>query len=186
MPTLLEQETHSNIVMQGKISRDPQEKLQVGLALVPDVVQSNPPTTLSEDSLARFTARTKSELENKIPLEIHEVVRLETLEQGKSVEQLKSLGKDQKIEFVLLILTSSEEVKTPAYLDASSPDVGILPGSEIQNYALVEVALVLYAGLGLGLAIRYGNLGSLFLLTTCFLGFGYVAFLSLRELSLRR
>ena len=51
---------------------------------------------------------------------------------------------------------------------------------------LVEVALVVYAGLGLGLAIWYGNLGALFLLTSCFLGFGYVALLSLRELSLRR
>ena len=41
-----------------------------------------------------------------------------------------------------MVLTSSEEVKTPAYLDASSPDVGILPGNEIENFALVEMALV--------------------------------------------
>jgi hypothetical protein len=142
MPTLLEQETHPNIVIQGKVSRDSQQKLQVGLAFVPDVVQSNPPTSLSDDSLARFTARTKFELENKVPLEIQKVVRLETLQKGKSVEQLKGLAKDEKFDFVILILTSSEEVTTPAYLDASSPDVGILPGNEIKNYALVEVALV--------------------------------------------
>lgn len=142
MPTLLEQETHPNSVMQKKLSEASQQKLQVGLALVPAAAKSDPPTTLSKDSMARFTARTKFELENKIPLDIQEVVRLETLQQGKSVEQLKGLGKDEKFEFVILILTSSEEVKTPAYLDASSPDVGILPGNEIQNYALVEVALV--------------------------------------------
>jgi hypothetical protein len=142
MPDLLEQETHPNMVMQGKVSRDSQQKLQVGLAFVPNIVQSDPPTSLSEDSLARFTARTKFELENKVPLDIQEVVRLETLQKGNSAEQLKGLAKDEKFEFVILILTSSEEVKTPAYLDASSPDVGILPGNEIQNYALVEVALV--------------------------------------------
>ncbi len=142
MPTLLEQEIHPKTVFQEKLSRASQPKLQVGLALVPDVEKSNPPTTLSEDSLARFTARTKYELENKVPLEIQDVIHLEKLQKGKSVEQLKSLGKDQKFEYVLLVLTSSEEVKTPAYLDASSPDVGILPGNEIENFALVEIALV--------------------------------------------
>ena len=142
MPTLIEQDPHPSWALQGKISPASQEKLQVGLAVVPDVVQSNPPTTLSEDSLERFTARTKSALERKVPLEIQDVVRLETLQQGKSMEQLQGLGKDEDIEFVILIMTSSDEVTTPAYLDASSPDVGILPGNEIQNYALVEVALV--------------------------------------------
>ena len=142
MPTLLEQETHPSTVIQAKLSRETQQKLHVGLALLPDMVKSTPPTTLSEDSLARFTARTQFELENKVPLKVQDVVRLEKLEQGKSVEQLKRLGQEQKFELVLLILTSSEEVKSPAYLDASSPDVGNLPGNEIKNYALVEMALV--------------------------------------------
>ena len=142
MPTLLEQETHPTSVMQEKLSEAPQQKLQVGLALVPSVAKSDPPTTLSEDSMARFTARTKLELENKIPLDIQEVVRLETLQKGKSVEQLKGFAKDEEFDFVILVLTSSEEVTTPAYLDASAPDVGILPGNEIENYALVEMALI--------------------------------------------
>ncbi len=142
MPTLLEQDPHPNLALQGKIPQSSQQKLQVGLAFVPDVVQSNPPTTLSEDSLERFTARTKDELENKVPLEIQEVARLETFQQGKSVEQLKGLSKNETVDFVILVLTSSEELTTPTYLDASSPDVGILPGNEIANYALVEVALV--------------------------------------------
>ncbi len=142
MPTLIEQDPHPSLALQGKISQASQEKLQVGLAFVPEVVRSNPPTTLSKDSLERFTARTKFALENKVPLEIQEVVRLETLHPGKSVAQLQGLGKDEDFEFVILIMTSSDEVTTPAYLDASSPDVGILPGNEIQNYALVEMALV--------------------------------------------
>ena len=142
MPTLLEQETNPNGVIQEKLSEARQPKLQVGLALVPDIEKSHPPVTLSEDSFARFTARTKNELENKVPVRIQEVVRLEELQPGKSIEQLKRLGKTQKLEFVLLVLTSSEEVQNPAYLDASSPDVGVLPGNEIENYALVEIALV--------------------------------------------
>ncbi len=142
LPTLLEQEPRPTSVMQGKLSESPQEKLQVGLALVHAESTSDPPTTLSEDSLVRFAARTKSQLENKLPLEIQKVVRLETLHPGKSVEQIKNLAQDESFEFVILILTSSEETKTPAYLDASSPDVGILPGNKIQNYALVELAFV--------------------------------------------
>ncbi|MDX1411097.1 MAG: hypothetical protein R3351_02990 [Nitrospirales bacterium] len=142
MPTLIEQDPHPSLALQGKISQASQQKLQVGLAFVPEVVQSHPPTTLSKDSLERFTARTKSALENKVPLDIQDVVRLETLQPGKSVKQLQGIGKDEDFEFVIVIMTSSDEVTTPAYLDASAPDVGILPGNEIQNYALVEVALV--------------------------------------------
>ena len=142
MPTLLKQEPRPNTVVQTKLSASAEKKLPVGLAVIPAVSQSDSPTALSEDSLAHFTARTKYELENKVPLKIQNVVRLDSLKPGKSEEQLKALARNEKFEFLVLILTSSEETKTPAYLDASSPDVGMLPGNEIQNYALVEVALV--------------------------------------------
>ena len=133
MPALLEQEPRPNIVMQGKISETPGQRLPVGLALVPDIQKTDPLTTLSEGALTRFTDRTKSKLESTIPLDIQEVIRLETFQRGKGVEDLKSLSKDDQVEFVILILTSSEEVKTPAYLDASAPDVGILPGTKLKT-----------------------------------------------------
>ena len=142
MPALLEQEPRPNSVMQGIISETPGQRLPVGLALVPDVQKTESLTPLSEGALTRFTVITKSKLESTIPLDIQEVVRLERFQRGKGVEELKGLSKDDQVDFVILILTSSEEVKTPAYLDASAPDVGILPGNEIENYALVEVALV--------------------------------------------
>ena len=142
MPALLEQDPHPNSVMQGKIPETPGQRLPVGLALVPNVQNTDSPTPLSENALTRFTVITKSKLESTIPLDIQEVVRLDTFQRGTGVEELKGLSKDDQVEFVILILTSSEEVKTPAYLDASAPDVGILPGNEIENYALVEVALV--------------------------------------------
>ncbi|MEZ4643469.1 MAG: glycosyltransferase [Chloroflexota bacterium] len=47
---------------------------------------------------------------------------------------------------------------------------------------LIELFLALYASLGLGLALQKGQFGALFLLSTCLLGFGYVAYLSLREI----
>ena len=126
MPTLLEQEANPNVVIQEKLSGGARSKLPVGLVLVPYIEQSKPQATLSEDSLARFSARTKNELESQVPLDIQKVVRLEELQPGKIEEQLKRFGKHQQLEFVLLVLTSSEEVQTPTYLDASSPDVGIL------------------------------------------------------------
>ena len=48
---------------------------------------------------------------------------------------------------------------------------------------LVEVFLAAYAALGIGLAIMRGNPGPLFLLLTSLLGFGYVAWLGLCEIS---
>ncbi len=45
----------------------------------------------------------------------------------------------------------------------------------------VELLLALYALVGLGLAVARGNFGPLFLLGSCALGFGYVAFLEIRE-----
>jgi cellulose synthase/poly-beta-1,6-N-acetylglucosamine synthase-like glycosyltransferase len=47
---------------------------------------------------------------------------------------------------------------------------------------VAEVFLALYSLGGLLLAFSQGNWGSTFFLTTCTIGFGYVAFLSLREL----
>ena len=46
---------------------------------------------------------------------------------------------------------------------------------------LVELFLALYAAVGIGLIIRGGNVGSLFFLLTCMIGFGYVGWLSFRE-----
>lgn len=48
---------------------------------------------------------------------------------------------------------------------------------------LVEVFLALYAATGIGLILQRGNAGALFFLVTCAVGFGYVAWLSLRETS---
>ena len=46
---------------------------------------------------------------------------------------------------------------------------------------LVEILLTLYAGIGLILSIFHNNTGSIFLLLTCFFGFGYVSYLGIQE-----
>jgi hypothetical protein len=65
-------------------------------------------------------------------------------------------------------------------------DQGLTYGLPRDNIWLVELGLALYALLGIGLAIAVQNLGSLFLLVTSALGFGYVALLGLRETAPRR
>jgi cellulose synthase/poly-beta-1,6-N-acetylglucosamine synthase-like glycosyltransferase len=47
---------------------------------------------------------------------------------------------------------------------------------------LVELLLTLYAIIGIAIAIWQNNIGPLFFLSTCALGMGYVAYLSLKEL----
>jgi hypothetical protein len=46
---------------------------------------------------------------------------------------------------------------------------------------VLELLLALYAGLGIILALRQHNWGPIFFLTTCLLGLGYVAWLSIRD-----
>ncbi|MGD8805890.1 MAG: hypothetical protein PVH65_08560, partial [Chloroflexota bacterium] len=46
---------------------------------------------------------------------------------------------------------------------------------------LVELLLAAYAGAGLALSLASGNLGPVFFMLTCTLGFAYVALASLRE-----
>jgi cellulose synthase/poly-beta-1,6-N-acetylglucosamine synthase-like glycosyltransferase len=48
----------------------------------------------------------------------------------------------------------------------------------------VELLLAVYAATGVALALNHGQYGSLFLLSTSFIGFAYVALLELRELRL--
>lgn len=45
----------------------------------------------------------------------------------------------------------------------------------------VELFLALYAAVGLALALQHGNVGPVFLLLSCVIGFSYVAFLTVRE-----
>ena len=66
---------------------------------------------------------------------------------------------------------------------------GSWAGRQLPQYRLpfdkiliIELFLAFYAGVGLMLALWRGNFGPLFLLSTCLIGFGYVAFLSLREI----
>ncbi|MCA9996224.1 MAG: hypothetical protein KDE56_10785, partial [Anaerolineales bacterium] len=54
------------------------------------------------------------------------------------------------------------------------------------NIIWVEMFLLLYALFGLLLALWQQNLGSLFLLLSCIIGFGYTAILSLREAKVQR
>jgi hypothetical protein len=45
----------------------------------------------------------------------------------------------------------------------------------------LEILLALYAALGIGLALWHQNYGPIFFLASCLIGFGYVAYLGLRE-----
>ena len=45
----------------------------------------------------------------------------------------------------------------------------------------VEIGLAIYAGIGFCYAVWHGNIGPLFLLLTCAVGFSYVAYLTLKE-----
>lgn len=85
---------------------------------------------------------------------------------------------------VLQIFTQRQHafVRTPKYGDA------FLQTFKRSSYrfgshkiVLAEIGLALYALVGIGLAIYKQNVGPIFFLSTCVMGFGYIAYLTLRE-----
>jgi cellulose synthase/poly-beta-1,6-N-acetylglucosamine synthase-like glycosyltransferase len=78
-------------------------------------------------------------------------------------------------------------IRTPkGMMEARTRDEGVdVPTYNLglDGIWLTEIFLAAYAALGIGLAIIRGNPGPLFLLLTSLLGFGYVAWLGLREMS---
>ncbi len=138
---ILQQESNPNSVIQEKLSGSSNEKLLVRMAFLSDVEESNSSTKLSEDSVAHITDRAKKEIEHRFPLIIEEVVRLEKLQQVSTMEELKRLNQQPNVEFVLLVLSSSSEITGPAQFNVAQ-EVSVVPGTQTENYATIEMALV--------------------------------------------
>jgi cellulose synthase/poly-beta-1,6-N-acetylglucosamine synthase-like glycosyltransferase len=69
-------------------------------------------------------------------------------------------------------------VASPEQSPLATSNVYRLPADWI---ILAEISLALYAAFGLILCLLNGNIGPMFFLLTCMLGFGYVAIMSFRE-----
>jgi len=138
---ILQQEPNPNSVIQKKLSGSSNEKLLVRMAFLSEVEESNPSTKLSEDSVTHFTDRATKEIEHRFPLKIQEVVLLKNLQQVSNMEELKRLNQQPHVELVLLVLRSSSEITGPAHLNVAQ-EVSSVPGTQTDNYATIEMALV--------------------------------------------
>lgn len=72
-------------------------------------------------------------------------------------------------------------IRTPKYGENSAKLASAIYNFPLDWIVVIEILLSIYAAVGVFLAIRAQNIGPLFFLLTCALGFGYVAYLTIRE-----
>lgn len=139
-----ESETHASEVIQGKRLAHSENRLPIGMALIFSADSSHVPLGINDEIWPQFAARVNQKVQGLIPVSMQEVVRLDEIPSGERMALLndfKGMGEKTKIEAVLVVLPSSQEVKGPAQFDVL-PEVGRLNGHQTENHATVELGLL--------------------------------------------
>ncbi len=136
-----ESEPQASTVIKGKLSAYSQDRLSVGLAIVLHADSSQPPLAVTDATWPQFAARVNQKVQGLMPVTMKEVVRLDEIPSGERDILLKGMGENSSIEMVLVVLTSSREVKGPARFDLL-PEVSMLNGNQTENHATVELGLL--------------------------------------------
>jgi hypothetical protein len=144
LPAHFESETHASEVIQGKRLSHSPNRLPIAMALILSAGSSHVPLGINDDTWPQFAARVNQKVQGLIPVSMQEVVRLDEIPSGERMALLndfKGMGEKTKIEAVLVVLPSSQEVKGPAQFDVL-PEVGTLNGHQTENHATVELGLL--------------------------------------------
>jgi hypothetical protein len=72
---------------------------------------------------------------------MQEVIQLERIPSGEGFDLLKGMGEKGQVEAVLVVLSSSTEVRGPAQFNVL-PEVGTLNGYQVENHATVELGFL--------------------------------------------
>jgi hypothetical protein len=136
-----ESEPQGTEVIRGKFSAHPQDRLPVGLAIVLDTDGSQAPLAITEDTWPQFAARVKHEAQKHFPVSMQEVIQLERIPSGEGFDLLKGMREKSQVEAVLVVLSSSTEVRGPAQFNVL-PEVGTLNGYQVENHATVELGFL--------------------------------------------
>ena len=120
---------------------DSHQELRIGLLPVFDTSEVDSAPPLSDEGRTRFLSEMIQRTESMLPWKVVEVVQGENVKPGKGVRQFVRPTRGKDLGGVLVVLISSTESQTPAYLH-SAPDVGSIPGFQTQNFSLVEIALL--------------------------------------------
>ena len=117
------------------------KELRLGLFTVFDTSDPDSAPGLSDDGRNRFLARIVQQTEEMLPLKVAEVFQGADFKPGKGREQFVNPTRGKEIDGIMVVVISSVESQTPAYLH-SAVEVGSLPGFQTQNFSLIEMTLL--------------------------------------------
>jgi hypothetical protein len=120
---------------------------QVGLLLINDTSLAESAPALSEGSRAYLTEAVWHRIEEKTPIRIAKVLSSSGLTPETAQQRVISLGREQGVPYVLVVIFSSMESEIPLMLPfTGDPEQGggrpRTLGFEAINYALAELALL--------------------------------------------
>ena len=120
---------------------------QVGLLLINDASLADSAPALSDGSLAYLSDAVRHRIEEKTPIRIAKVLPSSGVTLGSAQQAITSLGREQGVPYILVVIFSSMESEIPLMLPfTGDPEQGGgrpgTPGFEAINYALAELALL--------------------------------------------
>jgi len=122
-------------------------QLQTGLLLINDTSHVDSAPALSDGSLAFLSDAARHRIEQKTPIRITKVLPSSGLTPETAQETVISLGREQGVPYILVVVFSSMESEIPLMLPfTGDPEQGGgrpgASGFEAINYALAELALL--------------------------------------------
>jgi len=120
---------------------------QAGLLLINDTSLAESAPALSDGSLAFLSDAVRHRIEQKTPIRITKVLPSSGLTPDTAQQTVTSLGREQGVPYILVVVFSSMESEVPLMLPfTGDPEQGGgrpgTPGFEAVNYALAELALL--------------------------------------------
>ena len=139
----------------------PADGIQAGLLVLNDTSAPGSAPSLSQQSLASLTEGVRILIMKSVPINIVEVLDNTGITPNGDPQEFIRLANEERLEYLLLAIFSSNESEIPTYLPINGIIQGgggpnTVPGYEAQNFSLVEIAL-LDGGNGVPLVQAHGR-----------------------------
>lgn len=124
----------------ARLSGLPQE---AGVIVINDTSVPGSAPALVQETRSVFTDRAKQWTEQAIPVRVVAILANgAAIKADRPLQSLTELAAEQRLSHLLLVILSSAESEVPVRLSLGGPESTSVPGSEVNNYALVELALL--------------------------------------------
>ncbi|HET7059278.1 MAG TPA: hypothetical protein VFI05_11115 [Nitrospiraceae bacterium] len=119
----------------------PPRPIHAGLVIVPDTSAPQAAPLLPHEALNRLTQRLQQELSEMTPVVIDKIVPADGIRPDGDPSELRRLGKQHGVDYLVMIVASSTEQEYPMTLFLGWV-THAQPGWRRDNWSLLEVALI--------------------------------------------